>query len=216
MVAFSIVVDIGDSIMALFGTNADDAVRAAIDMQNKLVEYNNWRNDLGYRPLEISIGINTGPVMIGTVGGPGRMEGTVIGDAVNLSSRIEGMAKSYQTPLLIGKATFMKLANVDNYLIRMIDHVKVRGKEEAVEIFEVFDVDTPETREGKKRTLKRFSEALAFYETGQLEEAQKLFQICLDLCPTDRIANIYDDRCTYYLTMGIGNQWNRITELKSK
>lgn len=207
---------IGDSIMALFGKNADDAVRAAIDMQKKLVEYNSWRNDAGYCSLEIGIGINTGSVMIGTVGGPGRMEGTVIGDAVNLASRIEGMAKSYQTPILIGEKTYKTLANKENYLIRKIDHVKVIGKEETVEIYEVFDIDSQEVREGKQQTLKQFSEALTYYEVGDLEEAQKLFQTCLEINPNDRTANIYDDRCTYYLTVGLSSNWNRITELKSK
>ncbi len=207
---------IGDSIMALFGSNADDALRAAIDMQEKLLEYNGWRNNVGYRSLEIGIGINTGPVMIGTVGGPGHMEGTVIGDAVNLASRIEGMAKSYQTPILIGGKTYKNLSNKGVYLIRMIDHVKVRGKEESVEIYEVFDADSQEVREGKQRTLKQFSEALTYYEMGNLEEAQKLFQTCLDINPNDRVANIYDDRCAYYLTTGVSSDWNRITELKSK
>ena len=97
---------IGDAIMALFDKTAYDAVRGAIGMLQKLVEYNEGRKRAGYVPIRIGIGINTGTLRIGTIGERGRMEGTVISDAVNIASRIEGMtalpptkwAKTQQTP----------------------------------------------------------------------------------------------------------------------
>lgn len=81
--------------MALFSGGADNAVKAGIAMLNKLVEYNQHRTAFGYKPIQIGIGISTGLLMLGTVGEPNRMEGTVISDAVNLASRTEGVTKNY-------------------------------------------------------------------------------------------------------------------------
>lgn len=92
---------IGDAIMALFSGDADNAVQAGIAMLQKLAEYNQSRQRSGYVPIQIGIGINTGLLMLGTVGGEERMDGTVISDAVNRASRIEGMTKMYGATLLI-------------------------------------------------------------------------------------------------------------------
>ncbi|TAF33592.1 MAG: response regulator, partial [Oscillatoriales cyanobacterium] len=97
---------IGDAIMALFSEGADDAVRAGIAMLHALVEYNQERASAGYIPIKIGVGINTGSLMLGIVGGPSRMDGTVISDAVNLASRIESLTKKYGVSLLITDPTF--------------------------------------------------------------------------------------------------------------
>jgi len=118
---------IGDAIMALFPTCADDAVQAAIAMLKKLVDYNQGRQRAGYQLINIGIGIHTGPLMLGTVGGQNRMDGTVISDAVNLASRVEGLTKIYGTPLLITEQTYSSLTDVSQYHIRVIDCVTVKG-----------------------------------------------------------------------------------------
>ncbi|MCI5140686.1 MAG: PAS domain S-box protein, partial [Candidatus Electrothrix sp. ATG1] len=88
---------IGDAVMALFDGKADDAVRAAVGMLRILVSYNEGRSKAGYKPIDLSIGVNTGTLMLGTVGSPMRMEGTVVSDSVNLAARIEGVNKIYRT-----------------------------------------------------------------------------------------------------------------------
>ncbi len=94
---------IGDAIMALFPNNVDDAVQGAIAMLEKLVEFNQMPQDAGFQKIRIGIGLHTGKLMLGTIGGQARMDGTVISDAVNLASRIEGLTKIYGTPLLISE-----------------------------------------------------------------------------------------------------------------
>jgi predicted ATPase/class 3 adenylate cyclase/tRNA A-37 threonylcarbamoyl transferase component Bud32 len=145
---------IGDAIMALFSGGADNAVKAGIAMLNKLVEYNQHRTNSGYKPIQIGIGINTGLLMLGTVGEPNRMDGTVISDAVNLASRTEGLTKNYGVSLLITHETFKRLRNPRDYAIRRIDEVKVKGKSEYVTIYEVFDADPPELKAAKLAMLK--------------------------------------------------------------
>ncbi|HEY9834409.1 MAG TPA: adenylate/guanylate cyclase domain-containing protein, partial [Stenomitos sp.] len=100
---------IGDGIMALFSKGADHALKAAISMLKRLTKYNQGRAKAGYIPIQVGIGINTGSLMLGTVGGYSRMDSTVISDTVNLASRIEGLTKDYRVSLLISHHTFSQL-----------------------------------------------------------------------------------------------------------
>jgi PAS domain S-box-containing protein len=186
---------IGDAIMALFSGDADNAVKAGIAMLQGLVEYNQNRANFGCAPIQIGIGINTGTLMLGTVGGQNRMDGTVISDAVNLASRVESLTKNYGVALLITHPTYSRLKNPSQYAIRTLDTVKVKGKSEAVTVYEVFDADGPEIKQGKLATLELFAEALAIYWEGKFAEAARLFWECWRHNQGDRAAKIYWERC---------------------
>ena len=186
---------IGDAIMALFGGIADDAVKAGIAMLHRLAEYNQYRVNSGYMPIQIGIGINTGSLMLGTVGGQNRMDSTVISDAVNLASRLEGLTKKYGASLLISHHTFAQLEDVNQYAFRIIDRVQVKGKSAEVSVYEVFDADPPKLREGKLITKTAFEEALLHYNLHSFTYAERLFEEVLRLNPEDRAAQIYLERC---------------------
>ncbi len=185
---------IGDAIMALFSGEADNAVRAAISMLHRLGDYNQHRIQQGFAPIKNGIGINTGLLMLGTVGGQNRMDGTVISDAVNLASRVEGLTKNYGVSLLITDQTYARLTLRDSYAIRRIDRVKVKGKSEAVTVYEVFDGGLRGNKGGKLATLGLFTEALSLYDAGKFGEAAQLFGECVKQNPGDRVAQIYGDR----------------------
>jgi len=187
---------IGDAIMALFGGQADQAVKAGISMLQQLIEYNRQRVEKGDMPIQIGIGINTGTLMLGTVGGPHRMDGTVISDAVNLAARIEELTKNYGVSLLISHHTYSRLQQREDYAIRMIDQVKVKGKSELVTVYEVFDADFPENKEGKLATKETFLKALTYYQAQDFESATPLFEACLSHNPLDTVARIYLKHCT--------------------
>jgi class 3 adenylate cyclase len=186
---------IGDAIMALFGQSASDAVNAAISMLHSLVEYNQHRMSCSYGPIKIGIGINTGSLMLGTVGSTNRMDSTVIGDAVNLASRVETMTKSYGVSMLITQNTFLQLTDPTSYSIRNIGCVRVKGKSDLVTIYEVFDADPPELKERKLATLPVFVKALYNYAAAQHQEAAELFADCVRKNPLDRVAQNYLQRC---------------------
>lgn len=196
---------IGDALMALFSgsanSSADDAVKAGISMLETLKKYNQHRANSGYAPINIGIGINTGSLMLGTVGGKNRMDSTVISDAVNLASRLEGLTKEYTVPLLISHHTFWQLADANKYCIRLIDRVQVKGKSEWVTVNEVFDADPPEIREGKLATLTTFMEAWLLYNQGNFTEAAKIFRDCLERNPGDQVVEVYLQRCQRLLKM---------------
>jgi class 3 adenylate cyclase len=186
---------IGDAIMALFSDFADDAVKAGIAMLNILTNYNEDRQRVGYVPIQIGIGINSGSLMLGTVGGKSRMDSTVISDAVNLASRIEGLTKDYSVPLLISHQTLERLRNPADYAIRIVDKVQVKGKSQYVVVYEVFDADPPEIRSAKLANLPVYTEAMLLSERKQFREAGKLFEECLRTNPSDQVARIYLKRC---------------------
>ncbi len=186
---------IGDAIMALFSGSADDALKAGINMLQRLNQYNHNRSRVGYIPIKIGIGINTGSLMLGTVGGASRMDSTVISDTVNLASRLEELTKSYGVSLLISHYTFSHLKDANKYALRVIDRLKVKGKSIAVSVYEVFDADLPEIREVKSATKTLFEQALLLYTLGAFSEAIKLFTTCLSQNPTDTVARIYQFRC---------------------
>lgn len=188
---------IGDSIMALFDKTPDDAVQAAIVMLQALAPYNAYRSALAERhePIKIGIGINTGLMMLGTIGEYHRMEGTVISDAVNVASRIEALTKTYGVSLLISETTFQKMQNPNQYAIRFIDRVKVKGKSTEVVIHEVFQADAPEVREGKLATRDDFEQACSLYHQGLFIEAEDIFNACLAINPHDSVAQVYKKRC---------------------
>ncbi|MCU0543537.1 MAG: response regulator [Oscillatoriaceae cyanobacterium Prado104] len=185
----------GDAIMALFNGEPDRAVTAGIAMLQMLAEYNIDRRKRERTPIKIGIGINTGILILGTVGGQSRIDGTVIGDAVNLASRLEGLTKEYRVPLLISDRTFRELKNPENYRIRWIDRVRVKGKSEQVAVYEVFDADPPELCEKKLAAQSNFESAIVAYHASDREEAVRLFQQCLQANPEDTVAKIYLQRC---------------------
>ncbi len=189
---------IGDAIMALFEKGADEALNGAIDMLERLAYYNAGRQRAGYQPIQIGIGLNSGMVMIGTVGGINRMDSTVIGDAVNLAARLEEATKIYDTPLIISHNTLYDLDTPAAYHFRFLDRIRVKGKSQPLSIYEVFDNDAPELRQQKTDTREDFEQAVAYYHLKDITLALPRFERCVTLCPDDVPARIYLERCREY------------------
>ncbi len=192
---------IGDAIMALFPTNADDAVHCGIVMLNKLAEYNQTRQTQALPLIAIGIGLNTGTLMLGTVGDAKRMEGTVISDAVNLASRVEGLTKTYGAALIITEYTYQKLRQPLAYKIRVLDRVTVKGKTQPVTIYEVFEADSPATIELKLKTLHYFEQGVECFHKGQFDKARDFFQNVLQEHEQDKAAQIYILRCQEQISL---------------
>jgi class 3 adenylate cyclase len=175
---------IGDAIMALFET-ADDAVRCSLAMVDMLAEFNAGRAAHGQEPIAIGIGLNTGSLMLGTIGEQHRMDGTVISDAVNLGSRIEGLTKVYKVGILISQYTYERLADPQAYDIRPIDIVVVKGKTRPVTVFEVFDHNSPADRAAKARTRDLLLSGVEALHQHDAATARRCFEESLARLPGD-------------------------------
>ena len=207
---------IGDAIMALFDRSPDDAVQTSVEMLTTLREYNEGRLRAGYEPIRIGVGVNTGMMMLGTLGEDDRMEGSVISDAVNIAARLEGLTKLYRTPLLVSEATFEKLTP-ERFQMRLIDKVAVKGKIEPVLIHEVLDAEAPEELELKLASLDAFNKGWELYQNQQFERARVQFQHCLELAPNDGVATLYIERCTTLITDGWNSEtWDGINHMETK
>lgn len=183
---------IGDAIMALF-THADDAVNTAVTMLQQLP--NCGHGDYVHEDaLRIGIGLNTGHLMLGTIGETDRMEGTVISDAVNVASRIEGLSKEYGTTLLVSQTTMNRLKHPEDFKYRRIGHIQVKGKTDKVTVYEIFNCDPDELAAAKLETREQFEQAVSFFEDGKWEESCTLFKKCLEQAPDDITASLFLQR----------------------
>jgi len=127
----------GDGIMALFPDRAEDAVEAAIHLREELVHYNRDRSKMNYQPINFGVGLHTGDLMLGTIGENRRMDGTVISDAVNLASRLEGLTKKLGIGIAISETTYECLKSPETYKINHVGRERVKGKAKEISIFEV-------------------------------------------------------------------------------
>jgi two-component system sensor histidine kinase ChiS len=179
---------IGDAVMALFPDSADDAVQGAIAMQKQVALYNEHRQKQGYASITIGIGLHTGSLMLGTIGEPQRMESTVISDAVNLASRLEGLTKLYGAGILISRQTLFDIDEAQKYSYRFLGRIKVKGKNKPVAVFEVYDGDSQFLKELKTKSKPSFEKAVFLYCQQQFAQAQQIFQEILEINPQDKAA----------------------------
>ncbi|MGM0444529.1 MAG: adenylate/guanylate cyclase domain-containing protein, partial [Fibrobacterota bacterium] len=187
---------IGDAVMAIF-EDAEDAVSAGIEIQKEVKTYNRHRARCNYAPISVGIGINTGDLMLGIIGGQSRMDSTVISDAVNLASRIEGFTKKYHTPIIISEETYMDIVeeNRYKYLARYLAYIRVKGRDRSTLIIEIVNSDSALTRKQKKENLHQFNEAVVRFTDGEYEAAGNLFSQIRRKAPDDRVAGIYLQQC---------------------
>lgn len=187
----------GDGIMALFPADngADNALQAAMAMQLKVSEYNGHRAKTGYRAISLGVGIHTGTLMLGIVGVDNHMEGTVVSDAVNLSSRLQSIAKAFNLATVISEATFMALNSPGEYKYRFIGKVRVKGKQEPVSVFEIFDGLPPDIFDRKMSSNRFFEQGMLAYYQKDYTEAVFYFKRALEAVPEDGAARFYLEVC---------------------
>lgn len=186
---------IGDAVMALFPETADQAVKAAIDMQKQLLLYNVKRQNSGYPTLAIGIGLHRGSLMLGTIGEERRMESTVIADAVNLASRLEDLTKVYGASILISGSTLFSLEDPTLYHYRFIGQVQVKGKKERVSVFEIFETDPPQLQALKQQTKTLFEQAVILYNSNKIASAYQIFKEIHQINSQDKAASLYIKLC---------------------
>ncbi len=206
----------GDGMMALFPQSADDGVQAAIAMHAAVAAYNKDRKKKGFQSIGIGVGLHIGDLMLGIIGHAERMQGTVVADAVNLASRLEGLTRVYDSLITISEPTLSKLKDPDRYKHRFVDKVQVKGKKDPVSVHEVFDGDPPAVVELKEQTKDDFEEGLCLYYGRKFSEASVKFNQVLEKNPEDRAARIYLKRSANYMVNGVPEDWTGVEVLTQK
>ncbi|MGK0289041.1 MAG: class 3 adenylate cyclase/CHASE1-domain containing sensor protein [bacterium] len=207
---------IGDAIMALFAEDADHAVIAGVEMLHNLNEYNEFRIKKGLPSIHMGIGIHRGSLILGTIGEQNRMETTVISDTVNLASRLEGMTKIYDVPLLISDTMLKSLKRPNQLSTRVIDCVQAMGTKKPVTIYEVYNASSPEIFEKKSIIQPIFEQGFYCYQIKEFKEAKRFFEKCISIFPEDRVSQIHLKRCNNILHQELAVGWNGIAQLNMK
>jgi adenylate cyclase len=209
---------IGDAIMAFWGSpypQEDHAVRAcncALQMVRSLVKLNaKWQAE-GRPPISIGIGLNTGLLNVGNMGSAKRLSWTVMGDNVNLASRLEGINKQYHTQIVISEATYRKVP--DRFVCRELDKIRVKGKHQPVNIYELLDVIAEKSN--YESFLNQFDGAAAAYRAQDWRGATGKFGELLATHPDDGPTQVFLQRAMEYLENAPEPDWDGVYVMKTK
>ncbi len=208
---------IGDAIMAFWGAPlpiADHALLAcetALEMQAAMSLLREGWEAQGFPPISARIGLHTGPVVAGNVGSDRRFNYTVVGDTVNLASRLERANKVYGTEIILSEATYRRLANT--FLIRELDLVQVRGRAQSVTIYELLGF---RNRLGPPPWLKIFEEGRAAYLEGKISEAATRFNEILEEYLDDPPSKVFLKRCQKHLEKPLLLEWQGAFALENQ
>jgi class 3 adenylate cyclase len=199
---------VGDEVMAIFYKtgHAAASIRSAIAIRKDLRKQNIEHMERGEPPIDVGIGINTGKVIWGTIGSEVRMESAVVGDTVNVASRIQHLTKTYGVGALVSETTIQGIQDPEEYFYREVGVVQVRGKTKPVVIYELFDRDEEYLKTQKIQCLSEYNQGLVYFHANEWRTALPLFEKCLQICPDDPISRIYFERCKARLEHSRGRQ----------
>ena len=181
----------GDGVLALFPEDAEAAVRCAIDMQRRISAFNNERAGLWQEAVSAGIGIHSGLLMLGTIGENERMDGTVISDAVNLASRLEGLTKEYEIGIAASEQIMVSLPDPAAFRVRYLGKIGVKGKREPVSVFEIYDGDPEDVAARKDSIRGLFESAITSFYAQDYAGAMKGFRSVLEILPRDEPSHHY-------------------------
>jgi adenylate cyclase len=209
---------IGDAIMAFWGSpypqqdHAYSACLCALEMIAALEELNRKWGGEGRRPISIGIGLNTGPMNVGNMGSDKRLAWTVMGDNVNLASRLEGMTKQYRSRIIISESTYNEVA--DQFVAREVDRIRVKGKKLPVVIYELLAPISE--RRDYATLLAKYNEALDVYRSQNWREAAGKFGELLTTYPDDGPTQVLLQRCLEFMEEAPESDWDGVYVMKSK
>lgn len=208
----------GDAIMAFWGApihfadHAKHACRCALQMIDKLKELQREYQAQGLPEIDIGIGLNTGEMSVGNMGSDTVRSYTVMGDAVNLGSRLEGINKQYGTRIIISEFTYDAVK--ESFATREVDWVRVKGKAQPVRIFELICEGQPE--EAKTAVIQKFTEGFSLYHRREFQNAIDQFNEAIKIDPDDAVTQLYLERCEDYLKEPPPENWDGVFTMTSK
>ena len=210
----------GDAIMAEFGVpvhyenHAFMACKAALQMQKKLAYLRTKWEQEGKPMLTARVGINTGEVIVGNMGSKNVFDYTVMGDHVNLGSRLEGANKFYGTHIMISEFT-QEYIKAD-FITRELDLIRVKGKNKPIKVFELMAEKRERQDDNVIQMLKSYNEGLGYYKAQNWDDAIEKFESCLKLVPNDTPSSEYRSRCIEYKFNSPGPEWDGVTVMTEK
>lgn len=199
---------IGDAVMALFPNSPDDALTAAVRMAEALKSLNTRRESQGLDAIRVGIGLHTGDLMLGMIGEEKRMDGTVISDAVNTASRMEGLTKVFDTTVIISSSVLNELTRRDDFHYKYLGKLKVKGKNEMLNVYGVIEGDDESRVEIERLTSGDFEAGLEAFYKRNFTGASVHFNEVLKKNPGNRAATIFLQRAAKLMVTGVPADWD--------
>gem|GEM_PF-5586912 len=207
---------LGDGLMAIFPENTEGTLKAAISMQQTLQGYNQKRIAKNKIPIRMGIGIHAGPLIMGIIGDDQRMDAATISDTVNAASRVEGLTKHFGANILLSEAVVDNLSNRNLFNLRYLGLVQVKGKQEAIKIYECFDGDSLEMIALKKATLVDFEEGIKLYYQQDFKEALSFFEKILSQNPNDKTTQFFIIKIRNLTQQALPKDWTGVEMMEKK
>ena len=207
---------LGDGIMAIFPGSALDALKAAVEMQTKLIEYNTQRIKQNRKPIQVGIGLHSGPLIMGIIGDQERMDAATIADTVNTASRIESLTKHYGASILLTEDSFVKIDQKDPFHFRYLGKVRIKGKKGAIDIYECYDGDLPEKIKDKLSSHADFEKGLTQFFARSFPEAAATFNKILKINSDDQVARLFLSKSAQYAHEGVSDDWTGVEMMMYK
>ena len=207
---------LGDAIMALFPESAEKSLAAAIEMQQCIHQFNLMRKARNLPAIKMGIGMHTGPLIMGITGDRDRLDATTISDTVNTASRIESLTKHYKATILLSEITLQQIQYPENFHLRYLGKVQVKGKQLSIGIYECFSSDTEDQIDKKEKTLSTFNEAMHHYLNKSFSNAAISFESVININPEDRTTLFFLNNSIHYLQKGVPENWSGVVEMMSK
>jgi len=213
---------IGDAVMAFWGapvmskTHARDGVLSALEMNARLVDVNTAFREKGYPEFKIGVGLNTGPVILGNIGSDKKLDYTIIGDNVNLASRLEGLTKTYGCDVIISESTFQQIeAEIP---CRIVDSVRVKGKEKPIQIYQPLcsPKDSQEKRDIGLKLEALANGAFRHYQAQEFKAAIKAYEEVQQFRAHDMLSEMMIERCRAFLENPPPKDWDGCYTMKIK
>ena len=207
---------LGDAIMALFPESAENALMAAIEMHRNITDFNAHQKARNLPVIKMGIGMHTGPLIMGITGDRDRLDATTISDAVNTASRIESLTKYYKASILLSEKTLHEIQHPENFHLRYLGKVQVKGKQSSIGIHECFSSDSDDQVAKKEQTLTVFNKGMYYYLNKSFDNAIRCFEAVLDINHHDHTTQFFLDNSERYRQKGVPENWTGVVEMLHK
>ncbi len=207
---------LGDSIMAIFPLNAEDALHAAIEIQKEIQQFNQIRKAKDKSEIQVGVGMHTGPLIMGITGDFDRMDACTISDTVNTASRVESLTKHYKASILLSDASLKQITNTSDFHLRNLGLVHLKGKLSSVNVHECFSCNSEIELQKKLDTLPVFNEGVSYYLNKLFSNAIDSFKNVIEIDPDDRTAKFFYNHTRQIIDSVVVKDKSGVVEMEDK
>jgi len=207
---------LGDSIMAIFPRNPDDALQAALGMQKAITKLNVERKELDLPAVRAGIGMHTGPLIMGITGDENRLDAATISDTVNTAARIESLTKYYHADILLSEDTLLYIPGSSKFQFRNLGKVLLKGKNNSLVLVECLNSDVYGLQSVRAGLITQFDDAVRLFQDSKFDKAIHLLQTILEQDPEDQCAKVFIEKAELYLLNGPPANWTGAEKMLSK